>query len=260
MPEVPQQYLSVWKRTLLTTGTGHRDISTTVFWLQTKTLFADLRIPTPAPAAACPGVEHCTQQQLQELAAQQGFAGTTQVVGDICTWNREIDYQPKSGPPDVGKMAFVTPDFLTEDDPSGANAYHEDWQRVEGSSADVWSYRLESDSTSGKQGFLLGSGNYFFFAVGREKELAPEGDLLSQLEKTSPEQQHSLFEMELSFGEVVRDSATTWTILHSTLPGRAGQALLNDLTILQLHTVAQSGSSLKIGAAAASGPWKLVAA
>lgn len=247
---------------MLTTGDGHRDTSTVVIWLQTKKLFADLRIPCPPPAATCTCLEDCNSQQLQDLAAQQGFAGKTEVVGDICTWNRELDYQPKSGPPDVGKMQFHTDDYLTEDDPSGKNAYHEVWHRDEGSSTEVWSFRLQAADQSGRQGYLLGSGNFFFFAADRCMTLPPKGDLQSQLQSAAVQKQHRMLEMELSFGTVKDSKSPGWLILHSTLPGRTGQTLFeNGMALQHLRKCAQSKSAaVDIGVVAPQGGWTLMQA
>ncbi len=66
-----------------------------------------------------------------------------QVEGDLATWYREIDFEPP-GKPDVGRMTFVTPDILHEDDPDAASAaYHETWERVPGTSdpAQCWGFR-----------------------------------------------------------------------------------------------------------------------
>ena len=63
--------------------------------------------------------------------------------GDLATWYREIDFEPP-GKPDVGRMTFVTPDILHEDDPDAASAaYHETWERVPGTSdpAQCWGVR-----------------------------------------------------------------------------------------------------------------------
>ncbi|DBA89000.1 TPA: hypothetical protein ACH3X2_000218 [Trebouxia sp. C0005] len=171
MTAVPASYLGVWKRSLLTTDSGHRDTTTLVFWLQTQTLFADLRIPVPVPAEGSRSLQECSEQQLLQLAQQQGFAGVTEVSDDICTWHRELDYQPKSGPPDVGKMVFVTSEFVTEDDPSGENRYHEDWHRLEGSTGKVWGHRLEAVDQPSRKGFLLGAGEYFLFAADRQTKV-----------------------------------------------------------------------------------------
>ena len=143
-PGVPKEYVGVWKRSLLTTGSGIRDTSTTVYWPQTEELFADLRIPVPQPAEDCSSLQDCTGEQLLQLAQQQGFAGVTTVSGDTCTWHRELDFQPQCGPPDVGKMSFASHDLLTENDPSGENQYHEDWQRVQGSDGLSCAYRLQA--------------------------------------------------------------------------------------------------------------------
>ncbi len=66
-----------------------------------------------------------------------------QVEGDLSTWYREIDFEPP-GKPDVGRMTFVTPDILYEDDPDAASAaYHETWERVPGTSdpTQCWGFR-----------------------------------------------------------------------------------------------------------------------
>lgn len=253
---VPAPYLGVWKRSLLTTGSGHRDTTTLVLWLQTQTLFADLRIPVPVPAEGCSSLQDCSGQQLLQLAQQQGFAGVTDVSADICTWHRELDFQPKSGPPDVGKMEFVTNDFVTEDDPTGENRYHEVWQRLEGSSGVSWGYRLQAVDEPQRKGFLLGAGSFFFFAADRQVNLPSEGDLESHLTSTaSVDQQQALLAMELSFGTIDKHGGrAAWTIAHSTVPGRVGQVLLSpDLTLDALKNT----STLQLGFLCPKGGWKL---
>lgn len=69
--DIPKDYIGVWKRSLLTTGSGLRDTSTTVYWLQTEELFADLHIPVPETAEGCSSLQDCTGEQLLQLAQQQ---------------------------------------------------------------------------------------------------------------------------------------------------------------------------------------------
>jgi len=45
MKTVPDAYLGVWRRRLLTTTAGLRDETSEVYWLQTANLHADLRLP-----------------------------------------------------------------------------------------------------------------------------------------------------------------------------------------------------------------------
>ena len=42
---VPQEYIGVWKRTLLKTKRGTHDTISEAYWLQTEDLHSDLRIP-----------------------------------------------------------------------------------------------------------------------------------------------------------------------------------------------------------------------
>lgn len=256
---VPQEYIGVWKRSLLTTGSGLRDASTTVYWLQTKELFADLRIPVPEPARGCSSLQECSGEQLLQLAQQQGFAGVSTVLGDICTWHRELDFQPKSGPPDIGKMAFASHEVLTEDDPSGQNKYHEHWQRVQGSDGLSWAYRLQAANQAERKGFFLGAGNYFFFAADRCVSLEPRSDLASQLQlATLLDEKRDLMGMELSFGVVEQQGeAAMWTIMHSTLPGRVGHSLLP--ASCTLNSLA-SNSSIQAGVVGPKGGWRLLPA
>lgn len=259
MSRVPESYLGVWKRSLLTTDSGHRDVTTLVLWLQTQTLFADLRIPVPLPAEGCKSLQECSENHLLHLAQQQGFAGTTEVSEDICTWHRELDYQPKCGPPDVGRMTFVTHNFVTEDDPTGENKYHEDWQRLEGSTGGHWGYRLQAADQSRRKGFLLGAGDFFFFAADREVDLPPNNDLQSHVKSaTSAKLRQDLVGLELSFGSIRKQGQNgAWTIAHSTLPGRVGAALLpSNFTVEGLSEC----SALQIGTFCPNGGWKLLPA
>ncbi|MBF7728767.1 hypothetical protein [Pseudomonas sp. N040] len=207
MNSVPQAYLGVWQRTLLTTGAGLRDCTTQVYWLQTARLFADLRIPRPAPRTP------------DELASQGGFAGISEVSGAHCQWHRAIDFQPPSGRADIGRMHFERPDYLLEDGLDGS--YHEVWERLPDSLGRNWGQWLQA--ADGRQGCLLLAGDYFLFAAGRTLAL-PHADslqaLLAQASGPAP-----LLDFELSFGRH-RHGRQPWRIELSTLPGRAGQALL----------------------------------
>jgi hypothetical protein len=62
------------------------DRSTDVLWLQTPTLFADIRIPAGGGSGS------------------EGFAGHLAVTGQLCRWHRPIDVKPKGGDGDVGVL------------------------------------------------------------------------------------------------------------------------------------------------------------
>lgn len=206
MKTVPEAYLGVWQRTLLTTSSGVRDASTAVYWLQTAQLFADLRIPQPLP------------EDDAGLALQAGFAGVTEIEGDRCQWHRAIDFQPPSGREDIGRMRFENPDYLLEDGLDGS--YHEVWERLPESLGRNWGTWLITED--GREGCLLLAGDYFLFAASRAQALPAAKSLSALLDADNAA---SLLAFELSFGRH-QGGATPWRIELSTLAGRAGQALL----------------------------------
>jgi hypothetical protein len=207
MNTVPDAYLGVWQRTLLTTRDGLHDSSTQVFWLQTAQLFADLRIPRPRP------------QTLADLARQAGFAGVTEVTGERCQWHRAIDFQPPSGRADIGRMHFERADYLLEDGLDGS--YHEVWERLPDSLGRNWGQWLQGND--GRQGCLLLAGDYFLFASGRAQALPPAADLTTLLAQQADSK--ALLDFELSFGRQ-HCAARPWSIELSSRPERAGKTLL----------------------------------
>lgn len=224
MKSVPDGYLGVWRRRLLTTTAGLRDETSEVYWLQTASLHADLRLPRPHPVAPAASLETCSHAQQLALSEQAGFAGITEVNGDICQWHRLIDFQPPGGPEDIGLMCFETPERLLEDGLDGS--YHEIWQQVPESDGVNWGLWLEAAGQPSRQACLLVAGDYFLFAADRPLPLSPDGShLRDQLAAVGPALRPRLLAFELSFGRH-RNGATPWQITHSTLPGRVGDALL----------------------------------
>ena len=107
IPPVPPAYVGLWKRTLLETPSS-RDTTTLVFWLQTQTWHGDIRVPADRPELfRHRSLETLDRGELLALARQQGFAGITEVDGDICRWHRRIDYQAPSAFNDVGRISFI---------------------------------------------------------------------------------------------------------------------------------------------------------
>jgi len=99
----------VWRRDRVERGDGSVDRDSRVVWLQTPTLYADIRVP-------------------RDRRAPQGFAGRLTVTGQVCSWHRPIDLQPPPHPPDVGAM-FRRGRRMIE---CGIHAnYLEDWRLVD---------------------------------------------------------------------------------------------------------------------------------
>lgn len=214
MKPVPDAYLGVWQRTLLTTASGHRDISTQVYWLQTNTLHADLRIP--------PMADRGDDLELA-LAEQAGFAGLTVVESDICQWHRLMDFQPVTDESDIGRMRFESPEKVIEDALDGS--YQETWERLPESLGANWGQWLNAADEPSRQACLLVAGDFFLFAAERPAPLRFGGHLRDQVATASAVERQTQLAFELSFGRR-QQGAVPWLIKLSTLPGRAGQTLL----------------------------------
>ena len=214
-PAVPPEYIGVWKRTLLRTP-KIEDTTTQVYWMQTQSWHADIRVPAGRPS--CRGklaLDQLTRDELFGLARQQGFCGTTAVEGDICRWLRKYDFQPPSGANDIGRMAFETPDRVLE---YGVEAdYFEIWERVPGSRGESFAGRLSHDPLT----LLLGTGDFRMLVRPRLAQLptAPSMSVLAAEKSTG--ELRDLMDFEISFGKVI--AADAWRIGLSTLPWREGE-------------------------------------
>ena len=223
---VPARYRGVWQRTLLETP-ALRDISTTVFWLQTAGWHADLRIPADRPDfSGVSSLAACSPAQLAWLAQQQGFAGCTEVTEqgaahtEVCTWHRRVDFQPPAAGPDAGIMQFE-PQHLVETGLYGS--YLEHWQplpnAVDGHAVLGCSDGSEDGSGDGQGAqptrLLLVAGDFVMHVRPRMRPwpaAAVPGTALAALPVADLA---ALLDFEISFG---RRTATGWRITHSTLP------------------------------------------
>lgn len=136
LPPVPAAYRGLWERTLLErygTGTLTDDRPARVFWLQTESWHADLRIPLERPDFG--GIEEladCRDDQLAFLAGQEGFCGLTRVEGRVCTWARLFDLRPGT----MLDAARMDPREGLLIEHGIAEAYREEWTLVAGSRGD----------------------------------------------------------------------------------------------------------------------------
>ncbi|RON32532.1 hypothetical protein [Pseudomonas brassicacearum] len=219
MSHVPDHYLGVWQRRLIKFQSGRVDSETAVYWLQTPRLFADLRIP-PAPLPALP-LEQQNYADWLTLSEQKGFAGVTEVNGDICQWHRKLDYQPVSAEEDIGRMQFETSERLIET--ALDDSYYEIWERLpdsRGTSRGQW---LQAVDDPTRVACLVLAGDYFLFAASRTVALNPGGHLREHIDEASAQQRLAC---ELSFGRH-HGGHTPWHIDYSTLPRQVGQRLLS---------------------------------
>jgi len=229
---VPENYRGVWQRHLLETATN-KDDSSLVLWMQTQQFHIDIRIPANRPQLRkVDKLKDYTNEELLQLAAQQGFAGITQVTpssatSDICQWHREFDFQPPNGTRDIGKMVFTDAHTMIE---TGVDdAYLEVWQRLNHSQAPCL-----FECTTGKNrigletpAYSMRAGNWVAYARPRTVILANAATLVAAIQMQKPEREQLLdwLDMEISFGKMLDEKH--WQIKHSTLPFK--ELLVNEL-------------------------------
>jgi hypothetical protein len=224
---VPDAYLGVWRRSLLR-APGVEDTSSIVYWLQTERWHADIRIPARRPTCAgVRGLHALGRAELLGLAAQQGFAGITEVDGAICRWQRRVDFQPPSGFNDVGRMVFETPgrclEYGVEQD------YFEIWERCPESAGETLALAQPGL-------LLLRAGNYAMRVRARGETLPMAASLTALAASADDATLRRWLDFELSFA--AREPDGRWLVRHSTLPWREG-ALLEGAEVL---TAAEAGT------------------
>lgn len=226
MNNVPEAYLGVWRRTLLRTANDVEDRASRVFWLQTASVHADVRMPDPAPMT------------IAQRIAQAGFAGLTEVQGERCQWHRLVDFHPDSGS-DVGHMEFVSADELHETALDGS--YLEVWQRLPESVGPSHALWLVAEGDPARQGCLLQAGDCFMFVADRPVPAIKGVPLRAQITGLGADQAEFMMGCEFSFGRIAGGSVP-WEITLSSLPGRTGRCLL--LSPLEDDLVNWPGASL----------------
>ncbi len=245
MNQVPERYRGVWVRTLLQTP-QLRDDTTFVRWMQTSVWHADLRIPHPVRDA----------EAWTLLARQQGFCGITQVSqvglqaeGEVCTWQRRVDFQPPRADADAGVMEFETPDRVIE---TGIHApYLEIWDRLPDSTGRYIVLGGLDAAGGDTQARVLVAGRYCMHVRPRRiawPQATSVGRSLADCVAHHPAIAQELLDFEISFGTL---DAGHWTVEQSTLPGLVGTRVPCVLRRVQ-DGVAQVDGGF------ATGPWQVL--
>jgi len=231
--KVPDDLRGVWQRTLLQSSTDTacppvQDSDSWVRWLQTSLWHGDLRIPASALQGRCAlPLSGMSGQQLSALAAQQGFAGITQFEalpeGQICTWQRHVDYQPPRLQPDVAWLVFDRPDRLIE---VGVHAdYNEIWERLPDSTGRYIAL-AGCDALGADDGRrLLVAGAYMMMIRPRRARWpggTSPGHTLADVLQRHPAQAIDWLDCDMAFGRLHQGQ---WHVEQSTLPEREGLCL-----------------------------------
>lgn len=248
---VPDHYRGVWQRRLL--ETAHlRDVTTTVFWLQTGTWHADIRIPADRPDfSGIQAFSECSAQQRDWLVRQHGFAGVTQVDGEpareICRWHHLLDFHPPRAEADAGVMQFG-PEFLTE---TGLDEqYLEHWYLLPDSVDGFAALQLlDADGAAATPAqYLLVAGSYVMTVRNRTPDWPARMQPGTLLTADAASVQPALLDFDISFG---RRTNNGWQVLHSTLPWRVGQSV-------SVRMGAAQGDRLALTVEGVSQAWRIL--
>jgi hypothetical protein len=220
--EVPHWLLGVWTRNWIEED-GRKSNTLDVHYLQTPTFFGDVRIPIDRPK-----FQHATSfadlsdQELQLLARQLGFAGLATAIGTRVTWLHQVDFQPPEYQEDAARIEMIAPGQMSEHGLDGG--YTESWSSTTDGSGRFLVIRTESDARTRRS--LLVAGNYFLYVRNRAKDL-PRATSLAALIRapgTTRAQVIEYLDCEFSFGRI-HSERVAWQIERSTLPWREGRRL-----------------------------------
>src|SRR3954470_4001619 len=139
--ELPSWLLGVWTRDWI----ERKGVRTSVFdvhYLQTPTVFGDVRFPVDRPKfPRATSFADLTDADLRSLARQRGFAGYTTVVADTSTWHHEVDFQPNNGSADVGRIQRIDDSTMYEH--AVDSSYVESWRSVSRGNGRFLAVRVE---------------------------------------------------------------------------------------------------------------------
>lgn len=219
---VPAPLRGLWDREEIFTPSGFRDTTTRVTWLQTRRVYADLRLPADRPSR--PGARDFSafsDEDLVSLARVQGFGGILTARDGICLWRRDLDFQPPGDTPDEARFE-IEGDRMAE---LGIHAdYTEIWRRAPDSVEPLIALRWET----GAGGLLVIAGDHFLEIQGRQTPL-PAGECLAAIvARDLAEGRRDLAEdrlaMRICQGRIAGAGAP-WRITGSSLPWLEGSSL-----------------------------------
>lgn len=208
-----------WQRDWIRRHGGAPDATVTVRYVQTPSVFGDLRIRGDRPAF--PGAASfaaLSDDQLAALARQSGFAGYVTVDGTSATWHHEIDFQPSGGEDDIGRIEPAGHGKMFEH--ALDDSYVESWSAL-GSDGDTF-FAVRVARADRVEHLLAVAGDHFVYARARANPLPPADSLGDAIAKRGATRDVVIayLDCEISYG-----TTRGWQVERSTLPWREGKRL-----------------------------------
>jgi hypothetical protein len=208
-----------WQRDWIRRHGGAPDHGVTVRYVQTPSVFGDVRIPGDRPALGhAASFADLSDDQLAALAQQHGFAGVTTMDGANATWHHEIDFQPAGGGDDIGRIEPVDDGQMFEH--ALDDSYVERWSAIDKDGGKFLAIKV---ARAGRVDQLLAvAGEHFVYARARATALPAAASISEAIARTHATRETIIayLDCEISFGRV-----RGWQIEHSTLPWQEGKRL-----------------------------------
>ena len=220
--ELPSWLLGVWSREWI----ERQSVQTSLFtvrYLQTPSLFGDVRLPIDRPRLVhAASFADLTDGELRILATQRGFIGRTTVENLVSTWHHEVDFQPPDPDADIGRIERAGKGRMYER--ALDSSFTELWWSLTSGDDRFLAVRVERAGRLDR--ILLVAGDYFFYGRNRAKDLPAAASLDALIAATNASRTTVIeyLDCELSVGRI-RGGATRWEIQYSTLPWREARHL-----------------------------------
>jgi len=208
-----------WQRDWIRRHGGAPDSVVAVRYVQTPSVFGDLRISTARPDVShAASFADLSDDELAALARQDGFAGTTSVDGANATWHHEIDFQPAGDAADIGRIERAGDAAMFEH--ALDDSYVERWSAIDRGGGRFFAVRVVRDGRVDQ--LLAVAGPQFVYARARATPLPAGASITDAIARThaSRAQTIAYLDCEISYGSV-----TGWRIERSTLPWQQGKRL-----------------------------------
>jgi len=208
-----------WQRDWIARHGGAPDHRVTVRYVQTPSVFGDVRIPGDRPALGhAASFADLGDDELTALAQQHGFAGITTMDGANATWHHEIDFQPAGDGADIGRLEPVGDGQMFEH--ALDDSYIERWSALGPDGGKFLAARVTRDGQVDQ--LLAVAGEHFVYARARSTALPAAESISEAIARTHATRETIIayLDCEISYGTV-----SGWQIERSTLPWQEGKRL-----------------------------------
>lgn len=228
---VPQWMIGCFKRRSISFANGSTDTQTHVFWLQSRNITIDLRLPADVAQDSAKPLGEYSDDELRRLANYEGWYAESRWQNDKLSWSGGTALQIHNRWPEPALLQRIG-DCMIEFSPGGT--YVEDWRMVSRTPGPLIGLRLshEEELSSGRirhrDGALIVNGDWAGLVLGRSSDIPPAGnprqlrDLVAQ-ERDNEDflQQAFNFETSVATGNL----QSGFSIDYTTQPARRGASL-----------------------------------